>query len=325
MRKNIRWGIIGCGDVTEVKSGPAFNMVEGFLLEAVMRRNEVKAKDYAFRHQVPKYYSNADDLINDPQIDAIYIATPPDSHKLYGLKVAQAGKICCVEKPLSPSYKDSLEITEAFKKANLTLFIAYYRRNLPRFLQVKNWIDSGKIGTVRTINSQLFIPPSELDTSKNTYNWRTDVNIATGGYFDDLASHGLDLFTYFLGNIKDANGFSTNQQNLYTAKDAVVANWIHENGITGTGNWNFGAKIKEDKVEIYGSMGKIEFSVFENAPIKLITETENISEEIAHPKHIQFYHVKAMKDDLFDAIKHPSTGNSALHTSWVMDKILGKI
>ncbi|SDX67611.1 Predicted dehydrogenase [Lutibacter oricola] len=321
---NIRWGIIGCGDVTEIKSGPPYYSIEEFSLEAVMRRDEHRAKDYAKRHNVPKYYSNADDLINDPNVDAIYIATPPDSHKFYGLKVADAGKPCCIEKPLSPSYNESLAIVEAFKKINLPLFVAYYRRTLPRFLKVKEWIDSGIIGEIRHINSKLHIPPSNLDLSEE-YNWRTDIKIAPAGYFDDLASHGLDLFTYFLGNIKEAQGVSLNQQKLYTAKDAVSASWIHEIGITGVGSWNFGTYDREDLVVIYGEKGQIEFSVFDENPIKLVSESENLELNIEHPKHVQYYHVEAMRDYFSENVSHPSTGETALHTSWVMDKILGKI
>lgn len=322
--KVIRWGIIGCGDVTEIKSGPAYYKIDGFSLDAVMRRDEEKAKDYANRHNVSRHYSNADELINDTEIDAIYIATPPDSHKYYGLKVAEAGKPCCIEKPLSPNYNDSLEIVEAFEKVDLPLFVAYYRRTLPRFQQVKNWLDSGIIGEVRHINVKLHISPSELDLSKE-YNWRTDIEIAPAGYFDDLASHSLDLFIYFLGDIKEAQGVSLNQQKLYTAKDTVSANWIHKSGVTGVGSWNFGIFNKEDSVVIYGEKGKIEFSVFDENPIKLISESENLELNIEHPEHVQFYHVKGMKDFFFDNIAHPSTGKTALHTSWVMDKILGNI
>jgi len=136
-KKPIRWGIIGCGNVTEVKSGPAYQQTEGFTISAVMRRNLDKAKDYAERHQIGKYYNDADLLINDNDVDAIYIATPPNTHKFYGLKVAKAGKPCCIEKPLTPNYKDSLTIYEAFAAKELPLFVAYYRRCLPRFTKIK--------------------------------------------------------------------------------------------------------------------------------------------------------------------------------------------
>ena len=322
--KVIRWGIIGCGNVTEVKSGPAYQKTEGFVIEAVMRRDAAKAADYAKRHGIAKHYSNADNLINDPEIDAIYIATPPDTHKYYGLKVAASGKPCCIEKPLAPNYQDCLAITEAFEQKNIPLFVAYYRRSLPRFQQVKTWIDTNQIGEVRHIRWHLSKPTSNQDLSGD-YNWRTDATIATGGYFDDLASHGLDLFIYLLGNIKDVNGISTNQQGLYSAKDAVSACWLHESGITGTGSWNFGSSMREDKVEIYGSKGKITFSVFENDPLILTNDIEQKIINIEHPENIQLYHVQLIREHLLGNTTHPSTGITGAHTNWVMDKIIGNI
>lgn len=322
MSKKIKWGIIGCGDVTEVKSGPAFRKVDGFELKAVMRRNKEKLIDYAKRHGIKKYYTDADQLINDDEIDAVYIATPPDSHKEYALKVAQAGKPCCIEKPMAPSYEDCIAITQAFELQNVPLFTAYYRRSLPRFLQVKKWLSAKHIGEIRHINWIYSSPPKDVDFS-DEYNWHTDVNIAKAGYFDDLACHGLDLFIFLLGNIEQASGFSTNQLGLYSAKDAVSASWIHKNGITGSGSWNFGAHRYQDKVQILGSDGSIEFAIFDHIPFKL--DSKNLTEEscVSHPENIQFFHVENMKKQLLDGnYSHPSTGETATHVAWVMDEIL---
>lgn len=322
--KTIRWGIIGCGDVTEVKSGPAYQQTEGFDIVAVMRRNAEKAADYARRHNIPKHYADADALIADDEVDAVYIATPPDSHKLYALKVAEAGKPCCIEKPLAPSYEESLEVYEAFQNKNLPLFVAYYRRTLPRFLKIKQWLDAKAIGEVRHIRWFLGKAPNEADLS-GAYNWRTDAKVAPGGYFDDLASHGLDLFAFLLGDFKEVIGISLNQQGLYTAKDAITGSWLHESGITGEGTWNFGCDRREDRVEIFGSKGKIGFAVFEEEEVVLENTEGETRLFIAHPKHVQQHHVASMKEDLFGDDLHPSTGKTALHTSWVMDKILGNL
>lgn len=322
--KTIRWGIIGCGDVTEIKSGPAYQKTKGFELVAVMRRDVEKSADYAQRHGVQKYYTDADSLINDPEIDAIYIATPPDFHKYYGLKVAQAGKLCCIEKPMAPTYEDSLAIYNAFKEKDIPLFVAYYRRSLPRFNQVRKWLDTNEIGDVRHISWHLSKPASAVDLSRN-YNWRTDSKIAKGGYFDDLASHGLDLFVHLLGEIKDVSGFCINQQGLYSAKDAITACWIHESGITGTGSWNFGCGEQEDHVEIIGSKGKIEFTVFDEKPIRLTNEQGLIELSIKHPENVQLHHVENMREHLLGNKEHPSSGKSGLHTSWIMDKIIRNI
>lgn len=317
----LRWGVIGCGSVAEKKSVPAYKNTAGFRVDAVMRRNSEKAEDYAKRHNVPKWTTNADEVINNPNIDAIYIATPPDTHKFYALKVAQVGKPCCIEKPMAPNYEDSLAIYEAFQVKNIPLFVAYYRRSLPRFSKIKQWLDDGQIGKVRHIHWQKTKPPNKVDLSKK-YNWRTDATIARGGYFDDLASHGLDLFAFLLGDIEVAHGFGTNQLDLYSAFDAVTANWIHESGITGAGSWNFGTYHRKDKVEILGSQGSIRFAVLDEAPIELENASGYQTLEIPHPEHIQELHVENIKQRLLGNAVHPSTGKTGLHTAWIMEKIL---
>ena len=324
MNSKIRWGIIGCGNVTEVKSGPPYQNTDGFELAAVMRRNGEKAMDYANRHSVPKWYSDADTLINDLEVDAVYIATPPDSHREYALKVAAAGKPCCIEKPMAPSYAESLEIQRAFEVRGLPLFVAYYRRSLPRFLKIKEWLNTNEIGQVRHIRWLLAKPPSEIDKSR-VYNWRTDAKVAPGGYFDDLASHGLDLFAFYLGNFKEAHGLSKNQQGLYSAKDAITALWLHDSGVTGEAAWNFGCNERIDVVEIFGSEGKITFSLFDENEIILKNGRGEEKLFIEHPKHVQRFHVENLKANLLEDKVHPSTGKTALHTSWVMDSILGNI
>lgn len=323
MDKIIRWGIIGCGDVTERKSGPAYQKTGGFSLAAVMRRDAVKAQDYAKRHGVPKWYDDADALIADPDVDAVYIATPPDSHAFYALKVAAAGKPCCIEKPMAPDYGSCLAICEAFEAKGLPLFVAYYRRSLPRFLKVKQWIDEGRIGAVRHLHWTLTRTPSPVDLS-GACNWRTDAKIAPGGYFDDLASHGLDLFQFLLGEIGQVQGLAANQQGLYGAYDALTANWRHRSGATGTGIWNFGTSEREDEVIVWGEKGKIRFSVFGEVPFAIETPERRDEVFIEHPENIQLFHVGNMRDHLAGKSQHPSTGRTAAQTALVMDIILGK-
>jgi predicted dehydrogenase len=319
----IRWGIIGCGAVTERKSGPAYQQTPGFALHAVMRRDAAKAADYARRHGVPRYYDDADALIADPDIDAVYIATPPDTHLFYALKVAAANKPCCIEKPMAPTFAACEAICAAFENRGLPLFVAYYRRSLPRFAHVKRWLDQGRIGAPRHVGWQFSRTPSPLDLSR-AYNWRTDTAIAAGGYFDDLASHGIDLFAHLLGEVLQASGYSINQQGLYSAGDAVSGAWLHAGGVTGGGSWNFGSFERCDKVEITGSRGKIAFSVFEEMPLQLTTAAGVEEVVVANPDHIQLHHVHNMHAHLRGSSTHPSTGRTAARTAWAMDRILGK-
>ena len=319
--KKIKWGIIGCGNVTEKKSGPAFNLVPGSSLDYVMRRDEVKLKDYASRHGIKNYSTNADDIICNPDIDAIYIATPPHLHREYALKVANARKICCVEKPMAMNYKECEEMVSAFESIDKDLFVAYYRRSLPYFNKVKELINDNSIGKIRHVNWEFSHTPFDIDFT-NEYNWRVIPSIAGGGYFVDLASHGLDLFIYLFGNIKEVSGLKQNQQGLYEAEDAVSACWSYENGILGSGYWNFGSYKDSDLVTIHGDNGVIRFSIFELVEIHMENNEGVKTYNIEHPVNIQYYHVENIIKHLNGLVRHPALGKDCMGVALMMDKIL---
>src|SRR5690606_29255457 len=147
----INWGIIGCGDVTELKSGPAFNKVPNSSLVAVMRRDAAKAEDYAKRHGVPLWYSNAEELINLPDINAVYIATPPSAHLEYAIAALQAKKMVYVEKPMTTDLASAIKMQEAVNEFQGKLVVAHYRRQQPLFKKIKSLIDQNSIGRIKSI------------------------------------------------------------------------------------------------------------------------------------------------------------------------------
>ncbi len=320
----IRWGIIGCGNVTEIKSGPALRKVEDSELVAVMRRNGDLAKDYAKRHNVPRWYDNADDLINDKEVDIVYIATPPSSHKEYTLKCALAGKPVYVEKPMALNYLEALVMCEVCKNASVPLYVAYYRRQLPRFLRVKELVDSGAVGEVRFVNVTLYQPPHKLEISGENLPWRVIPEISGGGKFLDLASHTLDVLDYILGPIKQASGMNGNQGKLYNAEDIVTASFQFNSGVYGTGTWCFTAYERYDENVIVGSEGKIIFSSFGTEPVTLINSkgTHIYAEDT--PIHVQQPLIETIVNELNGKGFCHSTGESASRTSYIMDKILGR-
>ncbi len=175
--KIFRWGMIGCGSVCEHKSAPAYYQHPNFELIAVASRSVEKARDYAQRHGIERVYESIDELICAPHLDAIYIATPVSSHSELALRVAAAGKICCIEKPMALNAREAERVAQAFAKKNLPLYVAYYRRSLPRFQQVKRWLDEGAIGEVRAINWLFAKPVGENDISGQD-NWRTQPELA---------------------------------------------------------------------------------------------------------------------------------------------------
>src|SRR4051794_11684548 len=241
--KTIRWGIIGCGDVTGVKSGPALQKAAGSALVAVMRRDAGRAKDYADRHGVPRWYADADALIQDPEVDAVYVATPPSSHMEYAIRALAAGKPVYVEKPMARNFDECRRMIDACRAARngagVPLFVPYYRRRLPRFLRAKQLIDDGAIGPVRLVSVLLYQRPNANETDRASLHWHVVPEIAGAGRFMDLASHTLDLLAYLLGDITEATGSAANQAGLYDAEDIVTGHWAHAGGALGTGAWCF--------------------------------------------------------------------------------------
>lgn len=318
----IHWGMIGCGDVTERKSGPAFAKAEGSELVAVMRRTPGLAKDYAQRHGVPRWYENADELIHDPQVDAVYVATPPGYNHEYALRICKAGKPAYVEKVMARNYRECREMVEAFEAANLPLFVAYYRRALPRILKAKELIDTGRLGRITGVNYR-YTKPMMTDTPDS---WHWDVGQGGGGELPGTGCHTLDILDYLFGPIVEVSGAAANHGSPISVEDAVVMHCRFECGALGVGSWNYADHKKTEMLEVTGTNGTLRTAVMDRRPIELDTaagcETMELSDELADPYHIQQPLIQTIVDQLHGRGTCPSTGVSAARTSKVIDVLL---
>ena len=325
--KQINWGFIGCGEVTEKKSGPAFNEVEGSQVVAVMRRSENKARSYAERHHVRKWYTDASELIEDPDVNAVYIATPPSSHATFAIMAMRAGKPCYIEKPLAASYNDCIRINRISEQTGVPCFVAYYRRYLPYFQKVKEIIESGTIGNVVNVQVRFSVPPRDLDfQSGKEMPWRLQPDIAGGGYFYDLAPHQIDLLQNLFGVITRAHGYPANRAHLYQAEDTLSACFFFESGIPGSGSWCFVGheSAKEDCIEVIGEKGSLSFSVFTYQPIEVITSEGKNSITVPNPPYVQLPLIKSVIEHLQGIGKCDCTSVSATAVNWVLDRVLWK-
>jgi predicted dehydrogenase len=325
--KIIKWGFIGCGEVTEKKSGPAFNEVDGSMIEAVVSRDEQKSRSYAERHHINKWYTDAQELIDDPDVNAIYIATPPSSHATFAIMSMKAGKPVYVEKPLAASYEDCSRINRVSENTGVPCFVAYYRRYLPYFQKVKNIVSNGEIGTVINVQIRFAVPPRELDyNSSKNMPWRLQPDIAGGGYFYDLAPHQLDLLQNMFGVITQADGICANRGGLYKTEDTLSACFKFESGLPGSGSWCFVAheSAKEDRIDIIGDKGLISFSVFNYDPILLHTSDGTKSIVVPNPTYVQLPLIRNVIEHLQNISTCECDSVSATPVNWAMDRILGK-
>lgn len=318
----VSWGIIGCGDVTEIKSGPAFNLAPNSELVAVMRRNAAKAEDYAIRHNVKKWYSDAGDLINDNEVNAIYIATPPANHEAYTLQAFEAGKPVYVEKPMALDSAEAKRMREASERHSCKLSIAHYRRAQPRFIKILQLLNEKAIGNILSANLQFrqaYQPGTE-----NT--WRTNPAVSGGGLFHDLAPHQLDLMTLFFGNPLKVDGTALNRANLYDADDYVSAELLFRNDIIFTGVWDFNARLGEaiDICEITGTDGIIRFEIFGNL-CELISSGQTRVLDFDHLPHVQQPMIEQVVRYFRNESANPCSAKDGIEVMRMIDKITERI
>lgn len=324
---SVSWGIIGCGDVTEVKSGPAFNKVPDSRLHAVMRRDAKKAADYAKRHHVSKWYGNADDLVNDPEVNAIYVATPPSSHEEYAAKAFRAGKPVYVEKPMTLDAAAAQRMSDLSKQLGQKLVVAHYRRAQPAFELIKSWLGDERIGKVRLVRSTLFkrsLTKEELQNERVA--WRVDPLVAGGGLFHDLAPHQLDLMYFFFGEVEQAIGISTNQAGAYESDDIVSGCIQFKNGTQFVGSWCFNVSPEDerDEIEIIGSEGRIVFSCFETKPVRIYMGGQMSEYSFRRLEHVQQPMIEKVVQYFLGKISNPCSADDGVAVMRLLDVFTGK-
>ena len=298
--KIIKWGFIGCGEVTKYKSGPAFQKIENSEVVAVMSRNGEKAQKYAQERGIPRWYDDAQALVDDAEVNAVYIATPPSSHATYAIMAMKAGKPVYIEKPMAVTYEECCRINRISHETGVPCFVAYYRRYLPYFQKVKSLVEEGTIGNVINIQIRFAQPPRNLDYNKENLPWRVQPDIAGGG---------------------------SNRGGLYPAEDTLSACFQFVSGLVGSGSWCFVAddSAREDRIEVIGDKGMLCFSIFTYEPISLHTEKGREEIRVENPTYVQQPLIQAVVDHLLGKSVCTCNGESATLTNWVMDKILGKI
>jgi predicted dehydrogenase len=323
--KTIQWGMIGCGDVTEKKSAPSFNKISNSRLVAVASRTPQRAEDYARRHAISSWHRNPSDVITDPEVDAVYIATPPGSHPEYALEVIKAGKPVYIEKPMAKTWDECQVINQSAEKHGVPVFVAYYRRSLGYFRTVKEIVESGRLGKVLHINMQQYFPIRDEDHDRDNPPWRIVPEISGGGYFHDVGCHALDILFYIFGDPVSVTGRKANMSGLYQPEDTVIANLVLPDGLLVSGTWSFVTPIysTKDRITVTGESGNLDFSIFSFDPIEVTTGdgTEIFSPDT--PEHIQMPMIKDIVSQLIGTGSCPSTGQTAAVTSRVMDEILG--
>jgi len=317
--KTIRWGIVGCGDVVETKSGGAFHTIAHSTIHAIVRRDLEKARQSAIRFHADQWYDHIDDLLQDDQVDAVYIATPPGLHYEQALACCRANKPVYVEKPFTRNYTEAAELADRFEEANLPLFVAHYRRALPRFIRIKHILDSGRIGEVCELDFRLSRRYSK-DEAEN--GWLYNPRLSGGGVFVDIAPHAIDIMMYLTGDFTEVHGYATNNNPDYPVEDMVAMSFQTERKVIGTANFNLLSDEDADRMIIYGTKGHVEFSVHGSDLVVIRDGSGTETLEIPTPKLIEEPMIETVVAALLGRGNCPCTGRDALPTVKAMDTVL---
>ncbi len=323
--KCIRWGIIGAGDVCEIKSGPGFQKAPGSELVSVMRRDGAKAEDFARRHKVPRWTDNADTLLNDPDIDAIYIATPPASHRDYTVAALAAGKSVYVEKPVALNAAECEAMIAAESTSQGKLCAAHYRRFLPSFMKMKALLDEGAIGRPLIARLDMLQPADSALIADSEENWRVDPATSGGGLFHDLSPHQLDLMLHWFGTVSRASGFGINQGEHYSADDCVHGWAEFDSGVVLQGRWHFAVPETEsrDLCEIIGTAGRMTINFFGQQRLSLYSNQGEQVFDLPNPAHIQQPMIEQVVRYFRAERDNPCSLTEARDVMALMDKFTG--
>ena len=315
-KNTVRWGILGCGDVTETKSGPALQKAQRSQLVSVMRRDGAKAADYARRHDVPRWADDADTLLADPDIDAIYIATPPNSHADYAIRALQAGKHVMLEKPIALNAAECDAIEAAVRDTGGKLCVAYYRRALPRFEKLKEIIETGTIGAVRMIEVRQF----KQAAAQSDQHWKTDPAIGGGGSFVDMQSHTLDWLTYLFGMPVNATGLKKNQAGLHAAEDMV--SYLFDFGsFSALGLCAYAAATNVEEVIIHGEKGTARMGFFRPSDIALTVDSVEEQIQLPDPAHVHQPFVERVIAYFLDDAPNPCSAQQGRLSTELVERV----
>ena len=312
----IRWGILGCGDVTEVKSGPALQKAARSTVVACMRRDGEKAKDYAARHKIPRHYNNAADLIRDKEVDAVYIATPPSSHADLSIMALESGKPVLVEKPVALTTAEADEMAAAARDAKRSLIVAYYRRALPRFEKLRTLIEDGAIGEPRCVAVR------HLKTAEDRPDqaWKIESSVGGGGFFMDMQTQVLDWLDTVFGPAQSIAGTVRHQSQAYDAED-FVAYTIGYETVVASGLCAYAVGVSEESVTIFGSKGSATMAFCRPSPLIVHQGSVKTVYDLPDPAHVHLPFVERVVSHLLDGTPNPCPPDAARRSLEIVEKL----
>ena len=253
----IRWGLIGCGDVSRKRVAQAIIDSPGNELVAACRRDEQRLNKFADAMSIEHRYTDANDLVNNPSVDAVYIATPVREHLPQTLLAAAAGKHVLVEKPMAMNVAQCDEMVSACERADVRLGVAYYRRFYPIVQRIQALLDNHSIGTTLAVSAATATPLAMQAGEEGS--WRSIAADSGGGALMDVGSHRINVFLHLLGPVAKVKSICATVAADYEVEDTATLLLQFQQGAIGTLQCHFGIDDPDEFV-ITGTRGRLRAS-----------------------------------------------------------------
>ena len=320
--KNVKWGLIGCGDIARKRVAPGIRDAVNSRLIAVNRSDYAKAESFAKEFGAEKWVADWKDLISDNAIDAVYLATPVHLHAKQTVAAAEAGKHILCEKPMAISTGDADKMIDACKANNVKLGVAFYRNLFPAIHRIKKIISDREIGKVVLIQSNNF-ENFNRNPGDPRY-WLLDKKRSGGGPMMDMGCHRIEVFVHILGPVQQVTGFNDNTYFKRDVEDLSIAHFKFENGAAGILTSAHAAKEPRDTLDIYGSEGSIHVPVLNAGTITIITDKGTRVEEYPNHSNVHLPLIENFADSVIHDKEPAVTGKMGREITRILDTIYGR-
>ncbi|HEX8721543.1 MAG TPA: Gfo/Idh/MocA family oxidoreductase [Pyrinomonadaceae bacterium] len=284
MRK-LGWGLIGCGDIARKRVAAALRDSEGCELVAVSRADASRAEAFAREFGARRWHAGWRELVHDPEVEAVYVATPVHLHAEQAVAAAEAGKHVLCEKPMALTVAECERMNAAAESNGVRLGVAYYRRFYPTVARVKEIIESGEIGSpvIAQANAFEYFEPGP----EHPRRWLVEKGRAGGGPMFDFGCHRIEVLLDLFGPVQSVRARAGNVLFRREVEDTAVALFEFARGTQATLCVTHAAREPQDTLEVFGSLGSVRVEVLNEGTLRVRTAAGERFE--SHPPHANFH------------------------------------
>ena len=265
MQKPIRWGLVGCGDIAEKRVALALRSAAGSKLLACSRKQPARLWEFQQRHGIPKGCPDPAEIFADPEIDAVYLATPVFLHCLHTIEAAAHGKHVLCEKPMAMDAAECQQMVDACRHHGVKLGIAYYRRFYPVVGKIQEFLKSGALGKVILVRTTL-VEPTPLEPAA----WRFVPDEGGGGLLMDMVSHRLDLLCMLFGEPLSVSALTDTRELHIPVEDTGSLLIQFEEGVQAAVFASHCVHAPMDEFEIFGTRASLRINPLNGSELHLV-------------------------------------------------------